>query len=121
MTFQPYKHLLPTYQSIVLFFNCLPMARINLKRATMPLVTNQAEHPIGQTWQMRSPRLTIGISSIIRLRSGAIERIWKMPLIKRREVLRRDGPNCQYYSSRCFCRIILKSAEELIAYAAVGM
>ena len=103
MTLRPYKHVLPAYQPIVLFSkNYLPMARINLKRATVLLVTGRAEPLalLGQTWQMRSPSLTLEIPEHIRLRVGNGERVWKTPPVNRREVLRRDGHGCQYCGSR---------------------
>ncbi|MEM7794178.1 MAG: HNH endonuclease [Cyanobacteria bacterium P01_C01_bin.118] len=103
MTLRPYKHVLPTYRPVVLFSkNYLPMARINLKRATVLLVTGRAEPLVllGQTWQMRSPSLTLEIPEHIRLRVGNSERVWKTPPVNRREVLRRDGHSCQYCGSR---------------------
>lgn len=52
------------------------MARINLKRATVLLVTGRTEPVdlIGKTWQMRSPRLTLEIPERIRLRTGDSDR-----------------------------------------------
>ncbi|MBT9316986.1 hypothetical protein IXB50_16275 [Leptothoe spongobia TAU-MAC 1115] len=68
MTLQPYKYVLPTYRPIVLFSkNYLPMARINLKRAIVLLVTGRAEplDLIGKTWRMRAPSL---IRQVLELR-----------------------------------------------------
>lgn len=103
MKLQPYKYVLPTHRPIVLFSkNYLPMARINLKRATVLLVTGRAEplELIGKTWQMRSPSLTLEVPEHIRLRCGESKRLWKTPPVNRREVLRRDGHVCQYCGSK---------------------
>ncbi|MEO1352574.1 MAG: HNH endonuclease [Cyanobacteria bacterium J06635_15] len=90
-------------KSVVLFSkNYLPMARIDLKRAAILLVTDRAE-PLdfaGQTWQMRSPQLVLEIPEHIRLTIGGAERIWKVPPVNRREVLRRDSHTCQYCGSK---------------------
>ena len=102
MTLRPYSYVLPTYRPVVLFSkNYLPMARINLKRATVLLVTGRAEPVdlIGRTWQMRSPSLTLEIPEYIRLQAGNRDRIWKTPPVNRRDVLRRDGHTCQYCGS----------------------
>ncbi|MEM1251669.1 MAG: HNH endonuclease [Cyanobacteria bacterium P01_H01_bin.21] len=102
MTLRPYSNVLPTYRPVVLFSkNYLPMARINLKRATVLLVTGRAEPVdlIGRTWPMRAPSLTLEIPEHIRLRAGNSDRIWKTPPVNRREILRRDGHTCQYCGS----------------------
>lgn len=103
MTLRPFSRVFHTQKTIVLFSqNYLPMARINLKRAAILLVTNRAE-PLdfdGHTWQMRSPRLVIDIPEHIRLTIGGSERLWKVPPVNRREVLRRDGHTCQYCGSK---------------------
>ena len=103
MTLRPYKSVLPNYRPVVLFSkNYLPMARINLKRAAVLLVTGRAEplDLIGSTWQMRSPSLVLDVPEHIRLKTGDNERIWKTPPVNRREVLRRDGHTCQYCGSQ---------------------
>ena len=85
MTLQPYKHSLPTYQPIVLFFkNYLPMVRTNLKRATALLVTDQTE-PLalmGKTWQIQLPSLILEVLEHSCLRAGDNER--KTPLVNHR-------------------------------------
>ena len=88
---------------IVLFSkNYLPITRINLKRAACLLVTGRAE-PLefdGQQWQMTSPNFVLTIPEHIRLKLDSAERIWKVPPVNRREVLRRDGHRCQYCGSK---------------------
>ena len=85
MTLQPYKHSLPTYQPIVLFFkNYLPMVRTNLKRATALLVTDQTE-PLalmGKTWQIQLPSLIREVLEHSCLRARDNER--KTPLVNHR-------------------------------------
>lgn len=73
------------------------MARINLKRATVLLVTGRADplDLLGKTWQMESPSLTVEIPEHMRLRFGDSARIWKMPPVNRCEVLWRDSHVCQ--------------------------
>ncbi|MEO0770576.1 MAG: hypothetical protein AAFY72_14315, partial [Cyanobacteria bacterium J06649_4] len=94
---------------VVLFSqNYLPMTRINLRRAAILLVTDRAE-PLDLTydlssglsansgkavWVMRSPSTTLNIPEHIRLKTGGKERIWKIPPVNRREVLRRDAYTC---------------------------
>ncbi|MEL7224880.1 MAG: HNH endonuclease [Cyanobacteria bacterium P01_D01_bin.36] len=92
---------------VVLFSqNYLPMTRINLRRAAMLLVTERAEpldfsSDISETgWVMRSPSITLDIPEHIRLKTGGKERIWKVPPVNRREVLRRDAHTCQYCGSK---------------------
>jgi 5-methylcytosine-specific restriction endonuclease McrA len=92
---------------IILFSqNYLPMARINLKRAAVLLVTERAE-PLNfseashrQSWRMRSPSRVLDIPEHIRLTVGGSDRIWKTPPVNRREVLRRDRHSCQYCGSQ---------------------
>jgi 5-methylcytosine-specific restriction endonuclease McrA len=85
-------------QVVVFSRNYLPLARINLKRAIVLLVTGQAEslHYGGQQWEIRSPSIVLQIPEHIRLTSGKSERHWKVPPVSRREVLRRDSHRCQY-------------------------
>lgn len=99
---------------VVLFSqNYLPMTRINLRRAAILLVTERAEPldfsgdfsevvsgSVQKGWVMRSPNTTLNIPEHIRLRTGGKERIWKIPPVNRREVLRRDAHTCQYCGSK---------------------
>ena len=87
-------------QSVVVFSkNYLPMARINIKRAIALLVTGKAE-PLdfedGSGWPVRSPSLILYVPEQIRLTMASQERVWKVPPVNRREVLRRDHHRCQY-------------------------
>lgn len=90
-------------QSVVVFSkNYLPMSRINIKRAIALLVAGKAE-PLdfssGQGWLVRSPSVTICVPEQIRLTFTSNERVWKVPPVNRREVLRRDSHSCQYCGS----------------------
>ena len=86
-------------QVVVFSKNYLPLARINIKRAIVLLVTSQAE-PLSfsstQQWEVRSPSVVLQIPEHIRLTSGNPERHWKAPPVSRREVFRRDNHTCQY-------------------------
>lgn len=90
-------------QSVVVFSqNYLPLCRVNIKRAIVLLVTNKAQ-PLGFTteggWQVHSPSLVIDVPKHIRLTITSNERMWKIPPVNRREVLRRDHHSCQYCGS----------------------
>lgn len=89
--------------SVVVFSkNYLPMSRVNIKRAVALLITGQAE-PLDDTslkgWEVRSPSVVLQVPEHIRLTVGNTERLWKVPPVNRREVLRRDGHTCQYCGS----------------------
>ena len=98
-------------QPITLFSkNYLPMTHIDLKRAAILLVTERAE-PLDfaeQFWQMRysggvavpTPNFILTVPEHIRLTVGGQERIWKVPPVNRREVLKRDEHTCQYCGSK---------------------
>jgi 5-methylcytosine-specific restriction endonuclease McrA len=89
-------------QVVVFSKNYLPIARINLKRAVVLLVTQQAEtldFSSARQWEIRSPNLVVQVPEHIRLISGNPERHWKVPPVSRREVLRRDNHTCQYCGS----------------------
>lgn len=90
-------------QSVVVFSkNYLPMSRVNIKRAIVLLTTGKAEPVNGFAdlgWQVRSPNLVFYVPAHIRLTTHQIERIWKVPPVNRREVLRRDKQTCQYCGS----------------------
>ncbi len=80
--------------SIVVFSkNYLPIARINIKRAIVLIVTRQAE-PLefedARQWEVRSPSIVLQVSEHIRLTGANPERNWKSPAVSRREILRRD-------------------------------
>ncbi|MFN6515063.1 MAG: HNH endonuclease [Nostoc sp. CreGUA01] len=89
--------------SVVVFSkNYLPLARINIKRAIVLLVTGQAESlDFGSTkkWEVRSPSIVLQVPEHIRLTTGNPERHWKVPPVNRREVLKRDNHTCQYCGS----------------------
>lgn len=89
--------------SVVVFSkNYLPMSRVNIKRAVALLITGQAE-PLDDTslkgWEVRSPSVVLQVPEHIRLTVGNTERLWKVPPVNRREVLRRDAHTCQYCGS----------------------
>ena len=90
-------------QSVVVFSKAyLPLARINIKRAIVLLVTGQAESlDFGNTqvWEVRSPSTALKVSEHIRLLISNPERQWKVPPVNRREVLKRDQHCCQYCRS----------------------
>lgn len=89
-------------QVVVFSKNYLPLARINIKRAVVLLVTGQAESldfNCAQQWEVRSPSVVLQIPEHIRLTSGNPERHWKVPPVSRREVFRRDNHTCQYCCS----------------------
>jgi 5-methylcytosine-specific restriction endonuclease McrA len=89
--------------SVVVFSrNYLPLARINIKRAIVLLITGQAESlEFGNThkWEVRSPSVVLEVPEHIRLTVSNPERLWKVPPVNRREVLRRDNHTCQYCGS----------------------
>lgn len=90
-------------QSVVVFSqNYLLLCRINIKRAIVLLVTNKAE-PLDfiaeSGWQVYSPSLVLCIPKHIRLKIASGERVWKVPPVNRRSVLRPDHHSCQYCSS----------------------
>ena len=90
-------------QSVVVFSkNYLPLSRVNVKRAIALLVRGIAE-PLDisreTVWLVRSPNLVIAVPSHIRLAIATRERLWKIPPVNRREVLRRDNHTCQYCGS----------------------
>ncbi len=90
--------------SVVVFStNYLPMARINIKRAVTLLLSGRAEpldlQDTKLVWELRSPSITIEVPHHIRLKTSTTERLWKLPSVSRRELLRRDGHRCQYCGS----------------------
>ncbi len=89
--------------SVVVFSrNYLPISRINIKRAIALLVLGKAEAMdlmSEKTWFVRSPNLVIAVPQHIRLTIASTERIWKIPPVNRREVLKRDNHSCQYCGS----------------------
>ncbi len=94
----------PLLQNAVVVFskNYLPLARINLRRAAVLLVTGQAESlefSSNRQWEIRSPSVVLQVPEHIRLISSNPERHWKVPPVSRREVLRRDSHTCQYCGS----------------------
>ncbi|AFY77554.1 restriction endonuclease [Pleurocapsa sp. PCC 7327] len=90
-------------RSVVVFSkNYLPISRVNIRRAICLLVTGKAE-PMefadGMIFEVRSPNLILEVPAHIRLKIHSRERIWKVPPVSRREVLRRDKHQCQYCGS----------------------
>jgi 5-methylcytosine-specific restriction endonuclease McrA len=90
--------------SVVVFStNYLPMARINIRRAVSLLISGRAEpldlQETKLVWELRSPSVTIEVPHHIRLKISTAERLWKLPSVSRRELLRRDGYRCQYCGS----------------------
>ena len=89
-------------KSVVVFSkNYLPMSRVNIRRAVTLLVAGHAEplETSATSWQVRSPSVVLQVPEHIRLTHGLTERLWKVPPVNRREVLRRDGHTCQYCGS----------------------
>ncbi|MBE9130231.1 MULTISPECIES: HNH endonuclease [unclassified Coleofasciculus] len=89
-------------RSVVVFSkNYLPVSRVNIKRAIALLVTGKAE-PLnfdGKGIAVRSPTLILLVPEHIRLTKTDRERVWRVPAVNRREVLRRDKHACQYCGS----------------------
>lgn len=89
--------------SVVVFSkNYLPISRVNIKRAIALMVTGKAEAldlTDETAWLVRSPNLVIAVPQHIRLTIASTERIWKVPPVNRREVLKRDNHSCQYCGS----------------------
>ncbi len=91
-------------KSVVVFSqNYLPLCRVNIKRAVVLLVSNKAE-PLNITtesgWHISSPSLVVYVPKQIRLKIASRERMWKVPAVNRREVLRRDHYSCQYCGTK---------------------
>ncbi len=89
-------------RSVVVFSrNYLPISRVNIKRAIALLVLGKAEalDLASETWFVKSPNLVIAVPQHIRLTIASTERIWKIPPVNRREVLKRDNHSCQYCGS----------------------
>ena len=87
-------------QSVVVFSkNYLPVSRVNIKRAIVLLVTGKAE-PLdltsGKGYRVHSPSVVLVVPEQIRLTLTDTERVWRVPPVNRREVLRRDKHACQY-------------------------
>ena len=89
-------------QSVVVFSkNYLPVSRVNIKRAIALLVTGKAE-PLNfsnKGYSVHSPSIVLLVPEHIRLTMADTERVWKVPPVNRREVLRRDKHACQYCGS----------------------
>ena len=89
-------------QSVVVFSkNYLPVSRVNIRRAIVLLVTGKAE-PLdfsGKAYSVHSPSVVLLVPEHIRLTITDAERVWKLPPVNRREVLRRDKYTCQYCGS----------------------
>jgi len=84
---------------VVFSKNYLPISRVNIKRAIALMVTGTEALDTDETWLVRSPNLVIAVPQHIRLTIASTERIWKIPPVNRREVLKRDNHSCQYCGS----------------------
>ena len=74
-----------------------------MQRAVTLLVTGKAQtlDLFEQTyWEIRSPSIVVQVTPQIRLTVNSGDRIWKVPPVNRREILRRDKHQCQYCGSR---------------------
>jgi len=90
-------------RSVVVFSpNYLPMSRIDIRRAIVLLVSGKAQALDYGTggWTVNSAKATFYVPEHIRLTLGSVERLWKVPPVTRREVLRRDNHQCQYCGSK---------------------
>ena len=89
-------------QSVVVFSkNYLPVSRVNIKRAIALLVMGKAE-PLDfseKGYYVHSPSVVLLVPEQIRLTKTDTERVWRVPPVNRREVLRRDKHTCQYCGS----------------------
>jgi 5-methylcytosine-specific restriction endonuclease McrA len=89
--------------SVIVFSkNYLPLGRVNLKRAVILLLTGKAEtmNFVSEVvWEVRSPSIVLQVPAYIRLNHGT-ERVWKVPPVSRREILKRDRHQCQYCGSK---------------------
>ena len=83
--------------------NYLPINQVNIRRAIILLVTGKAEPldlgNVGKTISVHSPTMVIFVPQQIRLTVSHQERVWRVPAVNRREVLRRDKHSCQYCGS----------------------
>lgn len=90
-------------RTVVVFSkNYLPVSRVNIKRAIALLVMGKAE-PLDFNSEnailVHSPNLVLSVPEQIRLTKTDGERVWKVPPVNRREILRRDKHTCQYCNS----------------------
>ncbi|MEM9511738.1 MAG: HNH endonuclease [Cyanobacteria bacterium J06642_2] len=92
---------------VVFSKNYLPINRVNMRRAAILLLSGRAE-PLdlansvatrSSVVYLRSPNFVLPVPPHIRLTVGHIERLWKIPAVSRRELLRRDRHACQYCGS----------------------
>jgi 5-methylcytosine-specific restriction endonuclease McrA len=95
----------PVLQNTVVVFSntYLPVARVNIRRAITLLISGRAESldlDNAKRWQVHSPSLVLTVSEYIRLTGSDPKRMWKVPPVNRREVLRRDHHACQYCGSK---------------------
>ena len=89
-------------RSVVVFSrNYLPISRVNIRRAIALLILGKAEalDLANEIWFVKSPNFVIAVPQHIRLTITSTERIWKVPPVNRREVLKRDNHRCQYCGS----------------------
>lgn len=87
-------------RSVVVFSqNYLPLSRVNIRRAIALMLSGKAEPLLfgeAKLWQVHSPNLVLTVPNQIRLLKAGTERVWKVPSVSRRELLRRDRHTCQY-------------------------
>jgi 5-methylcytosine-specific restriction endonuclease McrA len=89
-------------QTVAVFSrNYLPINQVNIRRAIILLVTGKAEpldlgNAVGKPISVHSPTMAILVPQQIRLTISYRERMWRVPAVNRREVLRRDKHSCQY-------------------------
>lgn len=91
-------------RSVVVFSkNYLPISRVNLRKAVVLLVTDKAEPldlVVSDAIEVRSPSTIVFVPDYIRLKISSNERIWKIPPVTRKEILKRDRHQCQYCGSK---------------------
>jgi 5-methylcytosine-specific restriction endonuclease McrA len=93
-----------TQNSVIVLFskNYLPITRVNLRRAIALMIAGKAEPLELETaifCEVRSPSIVLQVPNYLRLTVNSGERIWRVPAVSRRELLRRDKHQCQYCGS----------------------
>lgn len=93
-----------TQNSVIVLFskNYLPITRVNLRRAIVLMIAGKAEPlDLGTAifCEVRSPSIVLQVPNYLRLTVNSGERIWRVPAVSRRELLKRDKHQCQYCGS----------------------